>query len=110
MHNAFASGRFSPTDDNAACVERRYGLSPVQARDELFNVMREIGHGRVENLAVSAGEPHLTAKTKLFQRYRPGGAPTQPPRRPFTSTRKPHAQHLKLAEHCRAVGDGVIDK
>jgi hypothetical protein len=82
----------------------------MKAHQVLHNEMRDLWHGRIENLFVVRGLPRITEQTKLFSRYRRGRS--DPPRalRPSYSDRQPHPQHLKLRAHCRNVGDGVIDR
>jgi hypothetical protein len=76
----------------------------------LFDVFRDIGHGRAEHLSVTRGTPQITAKTKLFQRFREG-RPEPPAKPPLDySGRRPHPQHLKFLEHCRLVQDGDIER
>ena len=76
----------------------------------LLDVMRDLGHGRVEDLLVAGGTPRVTERTKLFRRYRPGRP--DPPAAPRVSYvgRRPHPQHERLLAHCRQVGDGVIGR
>src|SRR5690348_7045506 len=69
-------------------------------RLDVFQVMRDIGHGRIENLAVRAGTPHISAKTKLLRCFRPdrmGG----PPDAPAPPCRNEHPRHLEFLAHCR---------
>jgi hypothetical protein len=71
--------------------------------------MRDIGYGRVEDLGVTGGRPHITPATKLFRRIRLD-RPDQPPLRADHTNHRPHAQHEKLLAHCRAIGAGMIRK
>ena len=78
-------------------------------RLDVFQVMRDIGHGRIENLAVRAGVPQLSAQTKLLRCFRLDrmGDPLDPMAAPG---RKHHPRQLEFLAHCRTVGDGVIEK
>jgi hypothetical protein len=76
----------------------------------VLEVMRDLGHGRIENLGVTAGAPHINGRTKLLQLVRHGRHAPPPEQRMDHSNRKPHRQHDRLLAHCRAVGNGVIKK
>ena len=77
--------------------------------EPILEVMRDIGHGRVEDLIVSGGTPQITADTKLFRRVRID-RPDRAACRDDHRDHRPHPQHEKLLDHCRHIGDGVIAK
>lgn len=78
--------------------------------EEVVGVIRDIGHGRIEDLGVTRGIPHITPRSKLFLRYRQDHADPPPvPPRDYTS-RKPHPQNVKFLEHCRGMNSGVIER
>ena len=102
----------SPPSDAERLSERgasRHDRLAALERLDVFQVMRDIGHGRIENLAVRAGAPHLSSKTKLLRCFRPDrmGAPLD---RPAAPGRNQHPRQLEFLEHCRTVGDGVIER
>lgn len=70
--------------------------------------MRELWHGRIEDLLVAAGEPRITRKTKLLARHRGYLCEAPAAGRPAHQNCRPHPQQAKLWEYCRRLGDGVI--
>ena len=100
----------APQDEH--CAERgalRHERLAALERLDAFQVMRDIGHGRIENLLVRAGAPHISTKTKLLRCFRPdraGGRADSP----AIPGRNQHLRQLKFLAHCRSVGNGVIEK
>lgn len=86
------------------------GASLMPERQRLIDAMRRIGFGRIENVVICGGSPHITKDTKQFRLLRDGPEPQRRPGRAFAGAVRLHAQHVRLLADCVRIGRGVLTR
>src|SRR5687768_9746298 len=76
----------------------------------VFDALRELGWGRVEELVVAGGVPVIASGTKLFRRVRPDVVLAAAAAPDLAPNRRPHPRHLELLAYCRSLDGGVIPR
>lgn len=76
----------------------------------LINEMRDLGHGRIEDVPIRNGVPGMNRNTKVMAIRRAGRNETARTLTTMWLHRNPHHQHRTLFAECRRIGTGVLER